>query len=226
MRREEFREHENPLDKNTHGDLGLGFILGQERLAEEGLGVQVVTFLSELVESLVTLGDGFVAVGNDNDPVFGKASELGGFQTGGEDGMMNDEQFGPSGIELIQQFVDGEGGVSRSGDSTEPMRSPGGDGELDVVGGEESDTVVVSDVPAGLHDVGEAVGASSNLLEMVAPARVVVDKPWGIVRADRPVEVVIVKEELGNGHVGGNVWDGSIAGDEFLDGLLRHDDYE
>ena len=105
------------------------------------------------------------------------------------------------------------------------MRSPGGDGEFDVVGSEESDTVVVADVPAGLHDVGETVGASSDLLEVVAPARVVVDEPWGGLGANGPVWVLIVKEELSDGHVCGDVWDGAIGGDEFLDGLLRHDDY-
>ena len=105
------------------------------------------------------------------------------------------------------------------------MRSPGGDGELDVVGSEESDTVVVADVPAGLHDVSETVGASSNLLEVIAPARVVVDEPWGGLRTNGPVWVLVVEEELSDGHVGRDVWDGAIGGDEFLDNWLgRHDD--
>lgn len=43
--------------------------------------------------------------------------------------------------------------------------------------------------------------------------------------ANRPVGVVVVEGELGNGHVEGNVWDSVIGGDEFLGGWLgRHDD--
>ena len=148
--------------------------------------------------SLETFGDGFVIVGDDDNHVFGKTSELCGFQIGE---------------------------ICRGGNSTEPVCSPSGDGKLDVVGSEESDTVVVADVPAGLHDIGKTVGTGSNLLKMIAPASVVVDEPWGGVRADGPVGVVIVKEKLCNGHVGGHVWDGAIGGDVFLDGLLRHDDY-
>ena len=83
---------------------------------------------------------------------------------------MNGEQLGLGCTKLVQQSIDGEGGVCRSSDSTKPVRSPGGDGELDVVGSEEGDTVVVADVAAGLHDVGEAVSASPDLFEMVAPA--------------------------------------------------------
>ena len=105
------------------------------------------------------------------------------------------------------------------------MRSPGGNGELDVVWGEESDTVVVTDVPASFHDVGESVGSSSNLLEVVTPTRVVVNEPRGGLRTNRPIWVVEVEEKLGNSHVGGNVWDGAIGGDEFLDDFLRHNDY-
>ena len=138
---------------------------------------------------------------------------------------MNDEQLGLGRVELVQQFFDGESGVGRSGDSTEPVRSPGGDRKFDMVGSEESDTVVVTDVPACLHDVGETVGTSPNLLEVVAPARIAIDEPWGCLRANGPVGVLIVKEELGDSHVGGNVWDSAIGGDEFLDGLPRHDDY-
>lgn len=139
--------------------------------------------------------------------------------------MVNDEQLGLGGIKLVQQFVDREGRVGRSGDGTEPVRSPGGDWELDVVGSEESDTVVVADVPAGFHDVGESVGASSDFLEVVAPICVVVNEPRGGLKANRPVWVVIVEEELGNSHVGGNVWDSAVGGDEFPDALLRHGDY-
>ena len=138
---------------------------------------------------------------------------------------MNDEQLGLGRVELVQQLVDGEGGVCRSGDSAEPVRSPGGDGELDVIGSEESDTVVVADVPAGPHDVGKTVGASPDLFEVVAPARVVVNEPWGVLRTNGPIGVLVVEGELSDGHVGGDMWDGAIRGDELLDGLLRHDDY-
>ena len=94
-----------------------------------------------------------------------------------------------------------------------------------MVGSKESDTVVVADVPAGLHDVGETVGAGPDLLEVVAPARVVVDEPWGGLRANGPVGVLVVEEELSDGHVCGDVRDSAIGGDEFLDNLLgRHDD--
>ena len=41
------------------------------------------------------------------------------------------------------------------------VRSPGGDRELGVVGIEESDTVDITDIPAGLHDVSKTVGPSS-----------------------------------------------------------------
>ena len=211
---------------NAYSDLGLGFVLGQERLVEEGFRVQAVTLLSELIKSLVTFGGGFVAIRDDNDPVFGKTGKLGGFQTGVEDGVMNNEQLGLGRVELVQQFVDGEGGIGRGGDSPEPVRSPGGDGELDVVGSKESDTIVVADVPAGLHDVGKTVGASSDLLEVVGPACVVVDEPWSGLRANGPVGVLVIEEELSDGHVCGDVWDSAIRGDEFLDGLLRHGDYE
>ena len=218
-------------EKNTCSDLGLGFVFGQERLIEEGFRVQTVALFSKLIKSLEAFWGGFVTVGNDGDPIFGKSSELGGFQTGVEDGMVNDEQLGLGRVELVQQLVDGEGGVRRSGDSTEPVRSPGGDGEFDVVGSKECDAVVVTDVPAGLHDVGETVGASPDLLEVVVPARVVVDEPWGGLGTYRPVGVLVVEEKLSDGHVGGDVWNGAIRGDEFLDGLRildsmqRHDDY-
>ena len=85
--------------------------------------------------------------------------------------MMNYEQLGLCYVGLIRQFINGEAGVS-----TEPVRSPGADRELEMVGSEEGDTVVIADAPAGLHNVGETVGASSDLLEMVAPARVVVNE--------------------------------------------------
>lgn len=102
------------------------------------------------------------------------------------------------------------------------MRGPGSDRELDVVGSEESDTVAIPDVPAGFHDVSERVGTSSDLLKVVTPARLVVNQPWRSLGANRSVWVMIVEEELGNGHVGGNVRDSAVGGDEFLDGLLRH----
>ena len=81
------------------------------------------------------------------------------------------------------------------------MRSPGGDGELDVVGGEERDTVAVADIPAGFHDVGDSVGASSDLLEVVTPTRIVVNEPRHGFGANRPVWVLIVEEELSDSHV-------------------------
>ena len=213
------------LDEDAYSDLGLCLILSQERFVEEGFGVQAVALLGELIKSLVTFGGGFVTIGDDDDPIFGKASQLGGFQTGVEDGMVNDKQLGLGRIELVQQFVNGKGGVSRRRDGPEPVRSPGGNREFDVVWGEESDTVVVADVPAGLHDVGESVGAGSDLLEVVAPARVVVNEPWGGLGANGPVGVLVVKEELSDGHVGGDVWDGAIGGNKFLDNWLgRHGD--
>ena len=213
------------LNESSHSDLCLGFVLGQERLVEEGFRVQAVALLGELIKSLITFGGWFATVGDDYDPVFGKTSELGSFQTGVEDGVVNDEQLGLGRIELVQQFIDGEGRVCRSSDGPEPVRSPGGDGELDMVGSEESDTVVVTDVPAGLHDIGETVGASSDLLEVVGPTRIVIDEPWGGLGADGPVGVLVVEEELSDGHVGGDVWDGAIRGYEFLDNWLgRHDD--
>ena len=212
------------LEGNTYSDLGLGFAFSQERLVEQGLGVQAAPLFSEFIKSLEAFGGGFVAFWNDYNSIFGKSSELGGLQAGVEDGMVNDEQLGLGRVELVQQFVDGEGGVCRSGDSAEPVRSPGGDGEFDVVGSEESDTVVVADVPAGLHDVGETVSASSDLLEVVAPPRVVVNEPWGGLRANGPVGVLVVEEELSDGHIGGDMWDGAIGGDEFLNNWLgRHD---
>ena len=134
--------------------------------------------------------------------------------------MVNDEQLGVGRVKLVQQLLDGEGRVGRSGNCTEPVRSPGGDGEFDMVRSEESDTVIVADVPAGFHDIGKSVGASSDFLKMVAPSRVVVDEPWRGLRANRPIRVVIIEEELGNGHVGGNVRDRAIGGDKFLDGCL------
>ena len=78
--------------------------------------------------------------------------------------MVNNEQLGLGRVELIEQFVDGEGGVG-GGNSTEPVRSPGGGGELDVVGSEESNAVIVADVPASLRDhryeFGSPQGGSS-----------------------------------------------------------------
>jgi len=213
------------LEKDAYSDLGLGFVLSQERLVEEGLRVQTVALFGELIKSLEAFWGGFVNVGNDDNPIFGKSSEFGGFQTGAEGGMMNDKQLGFGRIELVQQFVDGKGGVCRRGDSAEPVSSPGGDGKLYMIGSEESDTVVVADVPAGLHDVSKTVGTSSDLLEVVAPARVIVNEPWGGLRTNGPVGMLVVEEELSDGHVGGDVWDGAIRGDKFLDGLLRHDDY-
>lgn len=178
-------------NKNAYGNLGLSFAPSQERLVEEGLGVQAVT-LSKLIKSL---GGG--------DPILGKTRELGGFQTGGEDRMVNDEQLGLGRVELVQQFVDGEGGVSR-GDSTEPVRSPGSDGGLDVIGMKEATQSLLPMFPAGLRDVGKTAGASSDLLEMVAPARVIVNKSRSGLEENGPVWMLIVEEELGDGHVGGN----------------------
>ena len=163
---------------SAYGDLSLGFVLSQEQLAEEGVRIQAVALLSQLIEGWVTFGDGFVTTGNDNDPILGKTSKFGSFETGGKDGIVNDKQLCLGRVKLVQQFIDREGRVGRSGDGTEPVDCPGGDGEFDVVGGEESDTVVVADVPAGFHDVGESVGAGSDLLEVIAPARVVVNEPW------------------------------------------------
>lgn len=94
-----------------------------------------------------------------------------------------------------------------------------------MIGSEEGDTVVVVDIPTGLHDVGEGVGASPYLLEVVAPAGIIVDEQWGGLRTNGLVGVLVVEEELGKSHVGGNVRDGAIGGDEFLDRFLRHDDY-
>ena len=210
---------------SPYSDLGLGFVLSQERLVEEGLRVQAVSLFSELIKSLEAFGGRFFTVGNDDDPVFGKSSEPSGLQTGVKDGVVNDEQLGLGRVELVQQLVDREGGVCRSGDSAEPVRSPGSDREFNVVGSKKCDTVVVPDVPAGFHDVGKSVGASSNLLEVVAPARVVVNKPRGGLGADGPIRVLVIEEKLSDCHVGGDVWNGAIGGDEFLDGLLRHDDY-
>ena len=64
---------------------------------------------------------------------------------------MNDEQLGLGCVELVQQSVDGEGEIGRGGNSTEPALSLGGDAELDMVGGEESNTVIVPNIPADLH---------------------------------------------------------------------------
>ena len=105
------------LNKNAYSDLSLGFVLRQERFVEKWLRVQAVALLGELIKSLVTFGSGLVAVWDDDDPVFGKAGDLGGLQTGVEDGVVNHEQLGLGRVELVQQFVDGEGGVGRSGDS-------------------------------------------------------------------------------------------------------------
>ena len=211
--------------ESAYSDLGLGFVLSQERFAEKGLRVQGGPFFSEFIKSLIAFGDGFVTAWDDNDPILGKTSESGSFQTGTEDGMVNDEQLGPGCVELVQQFVDGEGWVGRCCDSTEPVSSPGSDGELHMVRSEESDAVAIAYIPASLHNVRKSVGASSDLLAAVALACVVVNEPWGGLRTHRTVWVLIIEEELGNGHVGGNVWDSANGGDEFLDGFLRHDDY-
>lgn len=101
--------------------------------------------------------------------------------------------------------------VDRGGDSSEPVCSPGGDRELDVVGSEESGAVVVTDVPVGLHDVGETVGANSDLLEALTSVRVV-NEPWGSLRANGHVGLLTVEEELGGSHVDGDVWNGVIGG--------------
>jgi len=42
----------------------------------------------------VTFGGGFVTAGDDDNHIFEKTSELGSAQTGGGDGMMNNEQLG------------------------------------------------------------------------------------------------------------------------------------
>ena len=65
-------------NKNAYGNLGLGFVPNQERLAEEGLRAQAAALLSGFIKSLITFGGGSVTVGNDNSPVFGKTNELGG----------------------------------------------------------------------------------------------------------------------------------------------------
>ena len=52
---------------------------------------------------------------------------------------------------------------------------------------------------------------------MVAPVSVVGGEPWDAPRANGPAGMVVVEEELSDGHVGGNVWDGVVGGDEFLD---------
>ena len=59
--------------------------------------------------------------------------------------------------------------------------------------------------PAGLLDIGETIGTSSGLLEMVAPARVVVNRSQGGLKANGPFWILIVEEELGDGRVGGSV---------------------
>ena len=210
-------------DGHAHGDFSFGFVFGQERFIEEGLRIQATTLVSELIKSLVTFGGGIVTVRDDNDPIFGKTSELGGFQTGCKGRMVNNEQFCLGRVELVQKLVDGESRVCRGGDSTEPVRSPGGDRELDMIWGEKSDAVVVADIPAGFHDICESIGASLNLLEEVAPTRVIVNEPRRVRSANRPIGVVVVEEELSNGQIGGNVWDGAIGGDKFLDKLRgRH----
>ena len=61
---------------------------------------------------------------------------------------MNDEQLGLGRVELVQQSVDGEGGVGRGSDDTEPMRSPGSDSGRGMAGS-EGDTTVFVDVPSG-----------------------------------------------------------------------------
>ena len=75
----------------AYGDLRSGFVLSQERFVEEGLRVQTAGLFSELIKSLVTFRGGFVTIWDDDDPIFGKASKFGSFQTGGKDGMVNDE---------------------------------------------------------------------------------------------------------------------------------------
>lgn len=55
---------------------------------------------------------------------------------------------------------------------------------------------------------------------MIAPARVVVNEPWGGLRTNGPIWMLVVEEELSDGHVGGDVWEGAIGRDEFLDNWL------
>lgn len=205
---------------NAYSDPGLGFVLGRERLVEEGLGVQAVALPNELIKSLVTFGGGFVTAGDDDNHIFGKTNELGGSQIGGEYGMVGDEQLGLGRVELAQQFVHEEGRVDRGGDSPEHVWSPGGDGELDVVGSEENDTVV-TDVPVSVHDIGETVGAIQissrwRLLSVSSSMN------HGAVRANGHVGVLIV---LGDSYICGNAWNGVIGRDKFPDNWLRrHDD--
>ena len=98
--------------------------------------------------------------------------------------MVNDEQLGLGRVKLVQQFVDGEGGVGHGSDSTEPMHSPGGDGKLYVIGGEECNAVVIA---YGLLDVGKTVSTNPDFFEVVTPACVVVDEPWVGVRTNSAI---------------------------------------
>lgn len=87
--------------KIIKGNLGLGFALSQERFAEERFRIQETAFLGELIKSLITFWSGFVTVRDNNDPIFRKTSEFCSLQTGGEGGMMNDEQLGLCRVELV-----------------------------------------------------------------------------------------------------------------------------
>ena len=77
-------------------DLGLGFVLNQGRLVEDGLKAHAVSLFDELIKSLEALGEGggVVTVGNDDKSTPRKSSEPGGFETGVEDGMVNADQLG------------------------------------------------------------------------------------------------------------------------------------
>jgi len=63
---------------------------------------------------------------------------------------VNDEQLGLGRVKPVHWFVGGECGVGRGG------RSPGGDGEFDVVGSEEND----------VRYTGRTVGESPNFREL------------------------------------------------------------
>jgi hypothetical protein len=89
-------------NENAYSDLCLGFTFNQERLVEERLGIQTDALLGEFIKSLITFGDGFVTVWDDDDHILGKTSKFGGFQTGVEDGMVNDEQLDLGRVELVQ----------------------------------------------------------------------------------------------------------------------------
>lgn len=53
---------------------------------------------------------------------------------------------------------------------------------------------------------------------MVAPAGVVVNEPWEGLRANGSVGVLIIKGELNNSHVGGNMWGGASETNSWITG--------